>query len=406
MKKKIIGILVIPLLIGTIVSQVSACTGFTYDDEDNVFACHNEDPGLINFNLRFFPPEDDKHGRVFFEFGVVQPDGRTVMMPWGAMNDQGYWWSSLSTPYLKPLNSTDKPDFNNPDCYYKDHIGEYCIAECSTVVEAIDIAKDYNHNSMSTYQVFNADKTGNSAINEGDDIIYKEGNFQVVSNFLQSHPELGDEANGFERYDTAVSMLEEMTQPSVEYFRDICNATHLAGTVYSIICDLENQIIYIYYLHDFEKQVVIDLNEELQKGEHHIYLGSLFEPDANQPPAKPEPPKGDESGLPGEDIEYRVTKTNDPERDKISYMFDWGDGTQSPWLYKTMGTIKSPHNWTERRTYNVRVKARDQYGAESEWSDPLIVTIPKTKPFINRPLQIFLQQYPRLFSIIRQLLRL
>ena len=177
MKKIIIGILVMTLLITTVlatVSPVSACTGFTYSDDENVFACHNEDPGLINFNLRFFPAENNKHGRVFFEFGVLQLDGRTVMMPWGAMNDQGYWYSALSTPYLKPVNSTDKPDFNNPDCYYKDHIGEYCIAECSTVVEVIDIIKDYNLESWSYYQVFVADKTGDSAIIEGDDIIFKE----------------------------------------------------------------------------------------------------------------------------------------------------------------------------------------------------------------------------------------
>ena len=50
MNKKIVGIFVMMLLIGPMVSQVSACTGFTYDDENNVFACHNDDSGdfLIN----------------------------------------------------------------------------------------------------------------------------------------------------------------------------------------------------------------------------------------------------------------------------------------------------------------------------------------------------------------------
>jgi hypothetical protein len=412
--KKIVSILVLMLLIATAISvanSVSACTGFTYDDENDVFASCNEDSGFINFNIRFFPPENNKNGMVFFEVAEPQPDGRTVLVPYAGMNDQGCWYSAYGTPYLKPVNSSDKPNFTNSDCYYKDNIAEYCTAECSTIVEVIDIIQNYNLESWSNFQVFVADKTGNSAIIEGDDIFYKERDFQVVSNFLLSHPELGDIANGFERYNIAISMLENMTEPSVEYFRDICNATHLTGTVYSMICDLQNQIIYLYYFHNYEKQVVIDLNEELQIGEHHIYLGSLFEPEGNQPPTKPEPPKGDESGVPGEDIEYSVTKTSDPERDKISYIFDWGDGTQSLWLYKTMGSIKASHNWTERGTYNVRVKARDMYGAESEWSDPLVVTMPKIKDKINpvdtidRPFLNFLQNHPNLFLLLRLLLQ-
>jgi hypothetical protein len=35
------------------------------------------------------------------------------------------------------------------------------------------------------------------------------------------------------------------------------------------------------------------------------------------------------------------------------------------------------HNWTERGEYEIRVKAKDTWGNESEWSDPLVVTMPK-----------------------------
>ena len=52
-------------------------------------------------------------------------------------------------------------------------------------------------------------------------------------------------------------------------------------------------------------------------------------------------------------------------------------------------------NWTKKGTYEVRVKARDQYGAESEWSDPLIVSMPKIKsikvfnPWVSRLIEHF-----------------
>jgi hypothetical protein len=180
-----------------------------------------------------------------------------------------------------------------------------------------------------------------------------------------------------------------------------------------MICDLSSQIMYLYYLSDFEKQVIIDLNEELGEDEHYYFIGSLFEPDGNQPPAKPSPPTGNESGAPGEIIEYSIQKTSDPNGDKISYLFDWGDDTESFWLYQR-GSIKSSHNWTEEGTYEIRVKARDQYGAESEWSDPLVISMPKNKnmdifnPWILRliqrfPILKFLDNNQYLSSILKAL---
>jgi hypothetical protein len=409
MKNKIVGICVMTLLIGTVVSQVSACTGFTYDDENNVFACHNEDWHDF-FNIRFFPASEGKFGSMFFEVLITLGDGSEIMYPFSGMNDQGLWYCMYATPYLLPVNSSDKPTYYDLNSYYKIHPGELCLAECSTIEETIDIIDNYNLEAWFDFQVLIADSTGNSAIIEGDDIIYKEGDFQVVTNFLQTRPELGDLGNSFERYDIVVGMLENMTEPSVEYFTDICNATHAEGsrswTCHSMICDLSNQIMYLYYSGDYEKQVVIDLNDELEQGEHYYYLGSFFEPDGNQPPDKPEPPTGNESGTPGEDIEYRVIKTSDPDGDKISYLFDWGDGNESFWLYKSMGSIKSSHSWTERGTYEIKVKARDEYGKESEWSDPLVVSMPKTRQYINTPFLNFLENHPYLFPLLRQLLDL
>jgi len=408
MKKKLVSMLVMTLLIGTVVSMVnsvSACTGFTYADENNVFACHNEDWHNF-FTLRFFPATESRHGAMFIE---VYDDIIGLVTPFSGMNDQGAWYSTYLTPYLEQKNNTNLPDYYDPDSYYKFHSGEPCLFQCSTIEEALEFLDNYNHNAYSNIQILAADKTGNSVINEGDDRIYKQGNFQVVTNFLHSHPELGDLGiNGFERYNIVVGMLEDMTEPSVEYFRDICNAVHVektnSWTCHSIICDLSNQIMYLYYSGDYDKQVVIDLNEELKKGEHSIYLGSLFEPEGNQPPDKPEPPTGDESGLPGEEIEYTVTKTNDPDGDKISYIFDWDDGTQSIWLYKTMGSIKSSHSWTERGKYEVRVKARDEYGAESDWAT-LTVTMPYSynKPMLQL-LESLFQRFPNTFLILRHLM--
>jgi penicillin V acylase-like amidase (Ntn superfamily) len=399
--KKIIVICIMTLLIGTAALQVSACTGFTASDGETVLVGSNEDWHDNNFNLRFFPPEDGKHGMMFFEIASLMPDGTTAMSTFAGMNDQGLWYDGYATPYLLPVNSSEKPYFTDPDLYYKDDPAEYCSRSFSTIEEVVDFILDYNSEAYSVAQLLIADGNGNSVIFEGDDFIYKDGDFQVVTNFLQSHPELGGLGNSFERYDIAVSMLENMTELTVDYFTDICNETHqqktYSWTVYSWICDLKNQIVYLYHLYDYDNVVVIDLKEELEKGEHYIYVGSLFEPERNQAPEKHEAPTGNESGSPGEIYSYSVRKIKDPDGDSLSYMWDWGDGTYSYWLQaSSFGPYFSiDHSWSEEGTYEVRVKARDVYGRESDWSDPLVVSMPKNKslnefnPWIIRLIERF-----------------
>jgi penicillin V acylase-like amidase (Ntn superfamily) len=417
MKKEIIGIFVTTLLIAAVVSQVSACTGFTASDDNTVLVGSNEDWHDFNFNIRFFPAEDGKHGMMFFEVAEVQSDGTNRMVPFAGMNDQGCWYDGYATPYLLPVNSSDKPYFTNLDCYYENNYAEYCLSKFSTVNEVVEDSVNYNAELFAYVQYLLVDATGNSVIAEGDDWIYKEGDFQVVTNFLQSHPELGGITDtAFERYDTAVSMLENMTDLSVDYFRDICNATHAevsswstdwSWTVYSWICDLKNQIIYLYHFYDYENVVVIDLNEELAKGEHYIYLGSLFEPDDNQPPNKPNTPWGEkESGNPGVNYKFNFRRPKDPENHGTSILIDWGDGTSLGWTRTIQYTTSFYHNWSEQGTYEVRVKAMDQYGAESDWSDPIAISIAKNKPCMKQYFFNLLEIHPNLFPTLRQLLKL
>ena len=97
----------------------------------------------------------------------------------------------------------------------------------------------------------------------------------------------------------------------------------------------------------------------------------------NLPPEKPQKPEGTESGNYGENYLYTTT-TTEPNRNLVFYMWDWGDGSCSEWQgpYNSSEEAIATHRWDEQGTYSVQVKAKDTYGAESEWSDPLSVTMP------------------------------
>jgi len=72
------------------------------------------------------------------------------------------------------------------------------------------------------------------------------------------------------------------------------------------------------------------------------------------------------------------TFTVDIANDKLFYVFDWGDGTNSEWIgpYNSGETVEASHIWTEEGKYNIKVNVMDSYGELSEWS-PLAVAMVK-----------------------------
>lgn len=123
---------------------------------------------------------------------------------------------------------------------------------------------------------------------------------------------------------------------------------------------------------------------------------------ANHCPSKPQKPSGPTSGKPGTSYPYTSYSTDEDE-DDLSYLFSWGDGTDSGWVgpYSSGQIAEASHAWANQGNYQVKVKAKDVYDVESDWSDLLSVTMPRSKTAINTSLLRFLQQYPNLFSILR-----
>jgi len=95
----------------------------------------------------------------------------------------------------------------------------------------------------------------------------------------------------------------------------------------------------------------------------------------NKQPAPPGSPGGMTNLLFGTESTYS-TDTEDPEEDLVFYLWEWGDGTTSEWTgpCDSGETVTNAHEWTEPGSYQVRVRARDVSGQESDWSDPITVT--------------------------------
>lgn len=125
----------------------------------------------------------------------------------------------------------------------------------------------------------------------------------------------------------------------------------------------------------------------------------------NEPPLKPSKPSGPTRGEPGVEYTYSST-TTDPCEHQIYYSFDWGDNTTSGWIgpYKSGQTASASHEWYceiwYEGTYQIKVKAKDIHGLESEWSDPLWITVPKNKQETN---SFFFQSLEKLIEQFKQI---
>jgi hypothetical protein len=132
----------------------------------------------------------------------------------------------------------------------------------------------------------------------------------------------------------------------------------------------------------------------------------------NQAPNTPDKPSGQSSGKSGTEYTY-TTSTTDPDGDQIYYWFDWGDNSNSGWIgpYNSGEEVSVSHTWDKRGSYEIKVKAKDINGSQSEWSDPLAVTMPKTQDVtillhqLPQVLERIVEKFPILYLLCEELMR-
>ena len=125
-------------------------------------------------------------------------------------------------------------------------------------------------------------------------------------------------------------------------------------------------------------------------------------------PSKPSTPDGPTEGKVGQSQTYS-TSTSDPNGDDISYGWDWnGDSVVDEWTdFKSSGTpVSTSHTWTSGFTGEIKVKGKDTNDEEGPWSDPLAVSMPRSKQATYPLLQKLLELFPNAFPLLRYILGL
>jgi len=107
----------------------------------------------------------------------------------------------------------------------------------------------------------------------------------------------------------------------------------------------------------------------------------------------------------GEEVTFE-TSAEDPLGGTLEYFWWWDDNTSVQWdgPYQSGETCKGNHTFEAEGHYNIKVKARNQIGIESDWSEPLKVEAPRAKTVYHSLLVRLFERFPNLLPILRYFL--
>ena len=245
-------------------AQVWACSALVVENGDQVLVGNNEDYFKTRTKMWFIQPTKNWYGAVFFGFDDY--------LSQGGMNQKGLVCDSFSVPPHEVKGQEGKRPL-------KGNLFKKMMLTCATTQEALDLITRYDLSLMENFQVLLADANGDAAIVEGDAVIRKTGPYQIVTNFRQSQTPADDIT--CQRYLIARDMLENSRAKDLSLVRRILAATHHEAkypTQYSNIYDLKARKIYLYHFHNYQEEVVIDLEKELANQSGAVNLPDLFPP--------------------------------------------------------------------------------------------------------------------------------
>jgi hypothetical protein len=256
------------------------CTIFCISKGSSVFFGNNEDWKDPNTFLWTKQPTDSTYGVIYL--------GYQDLFPQGGINEKGLAFDANSLPGIKLKEHREllKP--------YQAIVNTYIMQKCATVEEAIKMANSYDWSQsfggVLRGQFMLADTTGDAVVISADqygEIVFTrkpngDGYF-VSTNFNRAYPENKFGSGQCERYSTATKMLESALEEeniSVEILAEALNEVHEEGrnlnTLYSNIFDLKQGIIYLYYWHQFDEVLEIDVANWINLNTEPTRIENLF----------------------------------------------------------------------------------------------------------------------------------
>ena len=254
------------------------CTIFSISTGESVFFGNNEDWRNPLTYIWVEPANDENYAVVYLGFDNFFPQG--------GINEKGLAFDGNALPYIQ-IDSF--PDKLQPK---ESIVNNIIMRKCATVEEAIDMADSYDwgeiYSGKFAGQYLLADSTGDAVVmsfNSSGKLVFtrkqKSDAYIVSTNFNRAYHENRYGSYPCKRYDLASNMLEQTEKElTIDYLASVLEAVHEEGrklnTLYSNIFDLKKGIIYLYFWHQFDDVVAINVSEWIENEPDPKRIESLF----------------------------------------------------------------------------------------------------------------------------------
>jgi hypothetical protein len=252
---------------------------FTVSNEHDAFFANSEDG---NRNQRYmkiwFSPaiDNETYGCAFLSLLGDNDHEEVVGNAIGGINSEGLCFDANDIP--PPSFVRYSPSFGLIASY--NSFWQMILSECASVLEVREWYRTHNMGGWWGYQIQWADKNGDAVIvspTPFQTIAFtkKTSDYLISTNFNPVNHSQG--WYPCKRYELVANRLDEIINEREIYRRDISSILNAVsvpekgdyiGTVYSNIFELKTQTIYLHIQRDFDNEITLDLNEELQKGLH------------------------------------------------------------------------------------------------------------------------------------------
>ncbi len=244
-----------------LLNGLPASTTFMGVNGDQVYAATNEDTPDPAVFVTYLPSDGKLNGAVLF--------GSDASKPVGGMNEVGLFCNLADTPRWQVERDPGKKTlFGN--------LIENILTSCSTVDDVLELEENYNLYDLHQTQILVADRHGKALILEGNNIIHRDKDFLLITNFYQSRPDSYPFPKN--RFEIAERMLADGPVTEKKCIK-VLAATHRElerPTMYSYLCDLQAREIHVFRFHDYANGITLSVNEASKGERRTVALDDLF----------------------------------------------------------------------------------------------------------------------------------
>jgi predicted choloylglycine hydrolase len=253
-----------------------ACTVITTSTEEGVYFGYNEDRTIKQFDQETYISfkAETEDNLAYMGVFAISP---TVFSIRCGLNEAGIAISG---------NGLNQYSINpHPERTYSrdtDSIYRILLEKAHNLDEAIDLVNDFDFGSTMAFQIQAADSNGNAFVaspgKNGEIVItHKASDYFISTNTNIAEIQLGTPDY---RTDMGEVLLKDDESIDKDTMRDTLEClrsdSYEGYTYYTTIFDLKERSVTFYLMQDFDTEMTLDLEEELEKSDHYYILKNLF----------------------------------------------------------------------------------------------------------------------------------